>query len=477
MDKKNNPFSGEQNKIGGVKVKTLNIVLVVVTIVVSVVLLIANYISTNAYVKYSSISDDYIEWDKNADKMQNASDYLTEQVRAYATTGDIKYLNNYFTESKEDQNREIALQEIERHTAESGNYQQFDKAFSDAYKNLALALTESRSLMLVEYRSMYLMASANGQLGEITHIEITEFPVSAEDASLSDDGKIEKAREILFDANYETQKLTISTNIKNCLNVMSEQYISIRDGAARDLEFMFRFEQTLVVVFVVSIIVIVLVVMYSLLVPLVRAIEYLKENKPIPVKGAYEYRYISDTYNKILAENNKREQALVNETLHDALTGIYNRREFKQILARDVTQFVAIIVFDIDHFKMINDVHGHDVGDVVLVTVSKKIEEKFADFGYVCRIGGDEIAVLISDGNISRDEICERAASINAALAKSTVNFLGVTVSVGIAFLDDETSPASLLKHADRALYVTKQNGRNGYTVYNKPKDIPKDHK
>ncbi|MBI5559232.1 MAG: diguanylate cyclase [Deltaproteobacteria bacterium] len=148
--------------------------------------------------------------------------------------------------------------------------------------------------------------------------------------------------------------------------------------------------------------------------------------------------------------------------LHDSLTGLANRRHLDIVaessLARSRrygTPF-AIILLDLDHFKLYNDTHGHSGGDQLLVAVAKTMKESVRDTNLVVRYGGEEFLVLLPDTEISVAlAVAER---IRAKIHENN----GVTVSLGVAWAQAAAGPlAELIAEADNALYQAKNSGRN----------------
>ena len=150
----------------------------------------------------------------------------------------------------------------------------------------------------------------------------------------------------------------------------------------------------------------------------------------------------------------------------DALTALYNRRAYDQALAREWRRVqrngaaLSVLLIDADHFKSINDQHGHAVGDRVLQALAALIQRSAREIDVAARIGGEEFAVLLSDtGATSALNVAER---IRSQIAQSdTMPVTGVTVSIGVATLAAEESAASLQHRADQALYMAKSQGRN----------------
>jgi len=154
---------------------------------------------------------------------------------------------------------------------------------------------------------------------------------------------------------------------------------------------------------------------------------------------------------------------LHHEAQSDALTGLANRRAMTTFLdlLTQTEQPYAVLALDIDHFKRVNDVFGHDVGDLVLKHVADilKINSRSSDL--VCRSGGEEFIVIMPDSPIAIAETI--AQRIRENVATSQTPAVGrLTLSVGVACMDDQTPTAdAVLKLADERLYRAKQQGRN----------------
>lgn len=167
----------------------------------------------------------------------------------------------------------------------------------------------------------------------------------------------------------------------------------------------------------------------------------------------------------------ERERELERAALHDPLTELPNRRylmaQVDPLLAaaRRNAESVALLLIDLDHFKPINDNHGHDAGDLMLRTIAQRMRDSLRANDRFARLGGDEFAVLVSGPNARRDA-SEVAARLSAELARPLPykdTMLSVSISIGVAFYPDHAEQfAGLYKAADEALYQAKQNGRSG---------------
>lgn len=164
-------------------------------------------------------------------------------------------------------------------------------------------------------------------------------------------------------------------------------------------------------------------------------------------------------------------QKLYEASVKDALTGAYNREHFEERLKVEVayarrhdTQ-VSLVMFDLDHFKKVNDTWGHQAGDTVLVTVSNKVKLGLRTEDVFARYGGEEFAIILRGiDNAGAAAVGER---IRERVAAAPVEFerqkIPVTMSVGVASLTDCPEPATtvLVAVADRRLYAAKRSGRN----------------
>lgn len=153
----------------------------------------------------------------------------------------------------------------------------------------------------------------------------------------------------------------------------------------------------------------------------------------------------------------------------DELTGVANRGHFLESLAdetRRVTRYaqpMSLAMFDVDHFKLVNDTFGHPAGDKVLQTIATITRDSFRNVDMVGRIGGEEFAVLMPATDLAGAKIaCERVRqAIERAEIVSDDKIIRATVSIGVAELIKGEDAGILLARVDRALYGAKENGRN----------------
>lgn len=184
-----------------------------------------------------------------------------------------------------------------------------------------------------------------------------------------------------------------------------------------------------------------------------------------------ELGQLAAAFNRMAGELEKSQQRLTHLSVHDELTGLFNRREFQNQLDNELErgdrfgQGFSLLMVDVDHFKVVNDTYGHPIGDDVLKAVADTISGEVRALDRVARFGGEEfIAVLPGTSAEGALALAERIRNAVAARkvrvgARDTVR---LTVSVGLAiYPDDGTSSEALLNAVDRALYAAKEGGRN----------------
>ncbi|HVU24570.1 MAG TPA: diguanylate cyclase [Opitutus sp.] len=164
-------------------------------------------------------------------------------------------------------------------------------------------------------------------------------------------------------------------------------------------------------------------------------------------------------------------EALRRLATRDQLTGLLNRREFDRILAEEAERSqrfgrpFALVLVDIDHFKMVNDIHGHQAGDAVLQEVARRLTGLARSVDRVARFGGEEFALIImeSDTAVGLDMAWRACASMERDPVRvRDFGVLAVTVSAGAASMPaDAKTVDDLIAAADKALYAAKARGRN----------------
>ncbi len=196
------------------------------------------------------------------------------------------------------------------------------------------------------------------------------------------------------------------------------------------------------------------------------------------------------TSNRLLSNLRSRERSLMFEVAerkavearlqqiaaYDPLTNLPNRYLLQTDFTRKLEEtsrnkkMLATLFFDIDHFKEVNDVHGHEAGDRLLEEVAARISDVTRNYDLLARFGGDEFVMIMSNVENRSDVIYVAEKIISSFKPAFVINdaSLQVTTSIGISiYPEDGNDPSELLKNADLAMYRAKAEGRNGYQFFN----------
>lgn len=169
-------------------------------------------------------------------------------------------------------------------------------------------------------------------------------------------------------------------------------------------------------------------------------------------------------------------QNLIDQSIHDPLTELYNRRfldeTFKKTigLATRKNLSIAILMIDIDFFKKYNDTYGHEAGDIILKNIGKYLRENIREYNIASRFGGEEFVVVLLD--ISLEDALKRAEAIRSNIEKMELTYQGqflpaIHISIGVSFFPENgKDPDTLINAADKALYMAKEQGRNRVMVF-----------
>ncbi|MBM7694407.1 diguanylate cyclase (GGDEF)-like protein/PAS domain S-box-containing protein [Peribacillus deserti] len=186
----------------------------------------------------------------------------------------------------------------------------------------------------------------------------------------------------------------------------------------------------------------------------------------------YEGRHARQVVGRDITERKKAERTIQYMAYYDSLTGLPNRNMFGNTLhtmmEEKTVKSLAVLFLDIDRFKIINDTKGHTIGDLLLKQVAHRLDTAVHDEGLVSRQGGDEFIILLKD--MDKEYVESVAQRILFKFAKPFVlngEEFFVTPSIGISmFPGDGMDQDTLIKHADTAMYLAKEKGKNNYQFY-----------
>jgi diguanylate cyclase (GGDEF)-like protein len=190
--------------------------------------------------------------------------------------------------------------------------------------------------------------------------------------------------------------------------------------------------------------------------------DLIRQNEELRRLNAELESIVAERTRELLEKN--RELEVLSVT--DRLTGLFNRRKLDEVLDEELIRCrrygveFAVILMDIDHFKLVNDTHGHHAGDVVLQAMAQIAREQTRDADALARYGGEEFVIVCRHSGL--DGAIANAERVRAAIAAHVFPDVGpLTASFGVAACCEGDSAASLVERADAALYRAKAAGRN----------------
>ena len=416
--------------IRGIKIRTINLWMILVSCVLYLLLIFATVHASACYTDMVASTREYITCEENASLVTQGSDFLTEQVRLFAVTADPQYLAAYFREVNETRRRDTSLAQLKEYQVEE-----------ESLSYLQLALDNSNSLMEQEIYAMKLTAAAHD-------LDISAYPE--------------------VDAAELSAKALIAGNISYFIDSVSKGTASKQQQSLLVLKRTMSGQQLLISILFIENILMFILIIRLIVKPLQIYVHNIQEEKMLEITGSYEFKYLALTYNSIYELNSANEAMLRHRAEHDPLTGIINRGTFDQLrqVLKTKSCPIALLIVDVDKFKLVNDGYGHEMGDRVLKRVAKLLETSFRSTDYPARIGGDEFAVILTDISPDMESmITEKIRSINDALLHPADDLPAVSLSVGGAFsaagFADE-----LYNQADTALYHVKEQGRCNCSFY-----------
>ena len=410
-----------------IKIQSISAWSIGIALILTVVFVVILHYGKNEVKRFEDATDQYIVCENAARQLQDGSDYLTEQVRLYAMTGERNYLDQYFEEADVTKRREQALESLKKY---------FDK--TEAFQSLQQAMEDSKELMLTEYHSLKLVATVMGEKDIPAELEQLDLP--EEEKQLSQKEKLEKAQKLVSNNEYRNKRGTIMREVSGCLDQLLEKTKNRQQRANTIFSDMYLKLEIAIMILVILLLSICIIVRKLIVVPLVYYNKSIMEGEIFPVIGAAELQKWAETYNKVFKENEETQRLIRRQAEHDAMT---------------------------DAFKTVNDMYGHAVGDEILKKVTGLLKKAFRSIDHVCRIGGDEFAIIMVEMTSDlKYTIEKKIKAVNEELGTENENIPAVSLSVGVAFSDRENPGANIFKDADKALYYVKENGRNGCKFY-----------
>lgn len=443
--------------IKGIRIRTVNLVMLCLSIILFIIVLYTTVRLSNGYQASVKATENYLNWEKSAHDIHVASDFLTDQSRLFAQTGNRAHADNFFHELIEKKTRENALDLLEK----EGVLPKGANAIQDSLKL-------SNNLVQTEVYAIRLMAEAEGlDLSSFPSV-LRELELRPEDYVKSPEEKKAQARTILYNEDYQNAKKIIIGTLNGFLEKNLElTRAELKDETARLGKVLA--EQRIVLIALCFLNVFTFALIIILIVkPLQVYLNCIRDDKMFELVGAYEFKHLALTYNDIFAIKEHHDKLLKYKAEHDPLTGLLNRNAFdslQNIFSKE-REPIGLLLVDVDKFKNINNSYSHATGDAALCRVANLLQHNFRADDFCIRIGGDEFAIILH--HVSPDVVKivkEKIAAINKTLKNPSDGLPPISLSVGGA-ISMQGFDKELYTHADSALYTVKEAGGCSCSFY-----------
>lgn len=416
--------------------------------------------------------------EKQSQALWDTSDYLTEAAWRFIAIGDSESLKHYWTEVSADKNRERAVKALTQ-----------QELTEEEQMLLNTAKRTSDALIQGETWAMRLAAEGRGMQRQAMPVEVAGYQLPAWQSGLSAPMKQKLAVDYIFGMEYMHRKQEIRQSLSRLQNLLDQRTNAELDEAILGTRRALKAAQAALfaVLAVLSLICLLLYVM--VLIPFLYYCETLRAGTSLNQRhlrpcGASELRGFALAFNQLYDQWKAQNEQLARLSATDFLTGIPNRQTLFEYIEREIRQgqgALGVMMVDIDNFKAVNDCHGHQAGDQVLVQIAGCLSRFVpAGEGIAARLGGEEFVIVLkyaSRGAVLHlaQQVMERLRQMNARRELVPATQTHITVSMGSVLWtrEEDATPRDLIHQADLALYRAKANGKNQHLAFTKELAAP----
>ena len=273
-------------KRDGVSLRTIHKWLIVSAVILTCFMIYSTYRLAGSFMHVKQASEKNIELETAVHRLMDASDYLTEKVQRFTVTGDRIFMEHYFIEAFASKRREEAIAKLE-----------LDANATAALEHLREAMHYSVKLMDREYYAMRLVIEAQG-IKEYPDV-LKKVTLRTGDAALSPQDKMRRATEMVLDAEYYEQKNKIRAGIQKSIDAVEKLTHNTETNAMDTFQLDMNFGRGVILLQILVIFFVVWLTSHLGINPILRAVDRIKEDCPIPEVGANEFRYLAQAYNKM----------------------------------------------------------------------------------------------------------------------------------------------------------------------------------
>lgn len=443
----------KSSRIGGFSANSLVIPLTVVIAVLHIVIISLVFGANRSNSELSEMMQNCSDYQQSATNFQAGSSILSETASAFAQmpvgkdgSPNVGPLQRYAQELERDRRGPKVAEWFRSRQADEEVQAYMDAAAADSER-----MRETQLHVISLLRSVY----PQPPLPELD--VIPSVPLTEEELAMAAQERAAYAQQLILSRDYSLLKASVADNVENCHRVLQQGYSRAAAECAKHIAAL-RMWLWIVIFSIIAIMIGTFVLFYRWLIRPLRgyARQITSDESIDQASGIREMNVLAHAYNTLLRRHDKLESILRSAAETDTLTDLPNRYSLEHYILEtgESGGAVAVLLFDVNYLKRMNDTHGHMAGDTLLRTAGACIRECFEteNAGNCFRIGGDEFAAVLRD--CSEEDVRSRIDRFNLALERENIS-----VSVGYAFAEktDENSFGKLMNQADKYMYAQKK--------------------
>ena len=437
----------EKKVYKSISIRTFGIIMIVVALIMAVILQLSIHDVKEASNQTQEFTNIYIDGQISLMATKSDSDSMIERVRSFVATGKEKFLQDYVNNLIDQETRTAVFQET------------IDKLNNTStYSRLLDSMDKINDMIVLEMHSLKLAISGYG-IDEAKYSDVLTLPeFGEEEKKMSDQEKIAKANDLLYNDDYQNIRSAFVEDVDYCIDELTKITSQYREDNYAIITRLQNRQRLAVTISLILVILDVLTFWIFIVRPLSKNIEHIEKGEFLDIKGLEDVRIMADAYNRMFERIERDKEKLSYEASHDSLTGLLNRNAYNfQMRQLDGKEF-CFLLLDVDDFKGFNDTFGHDVGDKVLQKIARVLSANVRSEDFVFRLGGDEFAIVLQGTTNKNREIIEnKMEKIRNDLLQKDDDTPVIKISLGASFSSGELDVERIYKEADIALYQAKE--------------------
>ena len=437
----------EKEVYKSISIRTFGIIMIVVALIMAVILQLSIHDVKEASNQTQEFTNIYIDGQISLMATKSDSDSMIERVRSFVATGKEKFLQDYVNNLIDQETRTAVFQET------------IDKLNNTStYSRLLDSMDKINDMIVLEMHSLKLAISGYG-IDEAKYSDVLTLPeFGEEEKKMSDQEKIAKANDLLYNDDYQNIRSAFVEDVDYCIDELTKITSQYREDNYAIITRLQNRQRLAVTISLILVILDVLTFWIFIVRPLSKNIEHIEKGEFLDIKGLEDVRIMADAYNRMFERIERDKEKLSYEASHDSLTGLLNRNAYNfQMRQLDGKEF-CFLLLDVDDFKGFNDTFGHDVGDKVLQKIARVLSANVRSEDFVFRLGGDEFAIVLQGTTNKNREIIEnKMEKIRNDLLQKDDDTPVIKISLGASFSSGELDVERIYKEADIALYQAKE--------------------